>query len=76
MNEQDQSHMLCKQCCNAIPRGARLCSQMLRRRQTRLYVRLHWKRCPRGRTRAKSSINETRRSLDPIQFRSWGPLCL
>jgi hypothetical protein len=26
MNEQDQSHMLCKQCCNAIPRGARLCS--------------------------------------------------
>jgi hypothetical protein len=26
MNEQDQSHVLCKQCCNAIPKGARLCS--------------------------------------------------
>lgn len=26
MNEQDQSQMLCKQCSNAIPRGARLCS--------------------------------------------------
>jgi hypothetical protein len=26
MNEQDQSSILCKQCCNAIPRGARLCS--------------------------------------------------
>jgi hypothetical protein len=26
MNEQDQSQTLCKQCSNAIPRGARLCS--------------------------------------------------
>ena len=26
MSEQDQSRMLCKQCCNDIPRGARLCS--------------------------------------------------
>ncbi len=26
MNEQDQPQMLCKQCCNAIPRGAHLCS--------------------------------------------------
>ena len=26
MSEQDQSHMLCKQCCNDIPPGARLCS--------------------------------------------------
>jgi hypothetical protein len=26
MNEQDESQMLCKQCCSAIPRGARLCS--------------------------------------------------
>jgi hypothetical protein len=26
MNGQDQSHIRCKQCCNDIPRGARLCS--------------------------------------------------